>query len=172
MKIYLIFAILLCFVITEARSQTPNYSKNPSKMSKYDFLTLTTNSDSLTAVVNMFFRKRRNSTSTGLVLSGGAMVIGIIVSYINLSTQVVGGVVGGTSGEETNDSGGTIALVGLVGGGLITTIGRSSFNKNKLMKVITEYQETKKIPNQYGSKLVPRDFDFKTDRPVRGIKIF
>jgi hypothetical protein len=164
MKLYTIFTILICFIIFEAKSQQIPF-KNPSEMSKYEFLNLASESDSLTAAVNMFFRKRKNSTTSGLVVAGSATFIGLVVALAQATGQAigtVGGIVNGKPVEDTNNSGGTIALVGLAGGALITTIGRSTYTKNNLMKLITEYQETNKIPDQYASKLLPRDFIFKS----------
>lgn len=167
MKLYTLFTILICFTFFEAKSQQATYSKNPSQMSKYEFLNLASDSDSLTAAVNMFFRKRKNSTTSGLILAGGATFIGLVVSLTHATSQAIGtigGIVNGKPVEDTNDPGGTIALVGLAGGTAITTIGRSTYTKNNLMKVITEYQETNKISDRYSTKLVPRDFHFKSNR--------
>ncbi|WP_157370282.1 hypothetical protein [Aquiflexum balticum] len=134
-------------------------------MSKYEFLSLASESDSLTAVVNMFFRKRKSSTTAGWIVAGSATVISIVVGSAQATGQTIGAFgnfISGTPLEETNNSGGTIFLVGLAGGAAITTIGRSTYTKNKLYNVITEYQDTNKIPYQYASKLVPKDFYFKS----------
>jgi hypothetical protein len=165
MKQYLFLPILTFLIFSESKAQQIPYTKKPSEMSKYEFLSLASESDSLTAAVNMFFRKRKNSTTSGLVLAGGATVIGLVVAVAEATSQTIGtigGIVNGKPVEDTNNSGGTIVLVGLAGGALITTIGRSTYTKNNLMKVIIEYQETNKIPDQYARKLIPRDFSFKS----------
>jgi hypothetical protein len=132
-------------------------------MSKYEFLSLASESDSLTAVVNMFFRKRKSATTTGMIIGGSGLLIGIVVSSANTAGQVVntvGGIFSGQIPEETKDPGGEIALIGLAAGTAIVTVGRSNNTKNKLYKIISEYQETKKIPSKYASKLLPKDFYF------------
>ncbi|MCL6260154.1 hypothetical protein M3O96_13720 [Aquiflexum sp. TKW24L] len=163
MKLILVFAILSGFFLSEVQAQQRTDFKEPSQMSKYDFLTLTSKSDSLTAVVNMFFRKRKSATTTGLIVGGSGLLIGLVVTSANTTDQaigLIGGVLTGQVPEETKDPGGEIALIGLAGGAAITTIGRSKYTKNNLYKIISEYPETKKIPSKYASKLSPRDFSF------------
>jgi hypothetical protein len=160
MKLYAIFTIMICFIIFEAKSQQIPYSKKPSQMSKYEFLSLASESDSLTAVVNMFFRKRKSSTTAGWIVAGGATVISLVV-FAAWSIPASVGTVFFILPEENNTAG-NIFLVGLAGGAAITTIGRSTYTKKKLYNVITEYQDTNKIPYQYASKLVPKDFYFKS----------
>jgi len=165
MKQYLFLSILTLLIFSESKAQQIPHSKNPSQMSKYEFLSLASESDSLTAVVNMFFRKRKSSTTSGWIVAGGATVIGLVVALAQATGQTigtVGGIVNGKPVEDTNNSGGTIVLVGLAGGAAITTIGRSTYTKKKLYKVISDYQDTNKIPYQYVSKLVPKDFSFKS----------
>jgi hypothetical protein len=161
MKLFLVITLLGCLVFSTVHAQQMTLVKEPSQMSKYDFLVMASKSDSLTAVVNMFYRKRKSATTTGLIVGGSGLLIGLLVSAANTTDQVVGtisGLITGQVPEEKNDPGGTIALVGLAGGAAITTIGRSNHNKNKLYRILSEYKETKKIPSKYAEKLLPRDF--------------
>lgn len=165
MKKNIFIAVFALLIISESKAQQNPHATKPSKMSKYDFLTLASESDSLTATVNMFFRKRKSSNTAGWVVAGGATVIGLVVAMSQATSQaigVIGGIAGGKPLEESNNSGGTIILVGLAGGALISTIGRSSYSKDKLMKVIAEYKETNRIPEQYAAKLSSKDFTFKS----------
>ena len=163
MKLIVVFVILYGFFLSEAHAQQRTDLKEPSQMSKYEFLAMASKSDSLTAVVNMFFRKRKSATTSGLIVGGSGLLIGLVVTSANAADQVlglVGGVLTGQMPEEKNDPGGEIALVGLAAGTAIVTVGRSKYTKNNLYKILSEYQETKKIPSKFASKLLPRDFSF------------
>lgn len=163
MKLILILTISLTLLFSEAIAQQNAGVKEPSQMSKYEFLAMASKSDSLTAVVNMFFRKRKSATTSGLIVGGSGLLIGLVVTSANATDQViglVGGVLTGQIPEEKNDPGGEIALVGLAAGTAIVTVGRSKYTKKNLYKILSEYPETKKIPSKFASKLLPRDFSF------------
>jgi len=163
MKLFTIFTILICLIISEANSQQSTYYKNPSEMSKKEFLNLATGSDSLTAIVNMFFRKRNAATTTGLIVGGGVTIIGAVAAIGHAVTRDLSGTVHSIFGntvpmEKDNNPGLPIVLIGAAGGAAIIAIGSAQYNKNELHRVITEYHETKQIPYEYASKLTHKDF--------------
>jgi hypothetical protein len=165
MKFFTIITILMGLIIFDAKAQPGSYSKNPSQMSKQEFLTLTSESDSLSAVVNMFFRKRITTTSAGFVVAGSATFIGMAYALANATQQILPAMFG-MPVEDTNDPGGTIALVGITAGAVIFTIGRANYSKNNLYELITDYQETNTIPYQYARKLIRKDFAYKSRNPI------
>ena len=166
MKLILILIIFTGFIFSEACAQQGADFKEPSQMSKYEFLAMASKSDSLTAVVNIFFRKRKSSTTTGLIVGGSGLLIGLVVTSANATEELAGAISGAFTGqvpEETKDPGGEIALIGLAAGTAIVTVGRTKYTKNNLYKILSEYPETKKIPSKYASKLLPKDFSFMTN---------
>lgn len=131
--------------------------KPVSQMKKIDFLDMAHDSDSLTALVNMFFRKRKNARTGFFVTGGLTLVTGVIVTSI-ATNQLVNAITLQPVDETGIDASGIAFFTVLFGGTALSSAGLIKYSKTKLYEIIQQYPESKGIPEKYKSKIQTRDF--------------
>lgn len=150
MKQLLCFFLLTIIILTEVKSQQEHPNRNPKEMRARDFLDLTSESDSLTALVNMFFRKRKES-KTGYIVAGGI--------YLVFPLIAVGGAITSSS-DPTEKLQTASTIVGITVMGILagSTVNMIRYKRSELLRIIEEYPDSQSIPDKFKSKIKPKDF--------------
>ncbi|GHB26359.1 hypothetical protein [Mongoliitalea lutea] len=144
-----IFILLVC-VSTQVFAQEKLNQKDPKKMSKEEFLVLTHQQDSLTALVNLFFRKRKEA-KTGYIASGSMF---IIFPIIGASAAVI------SSSDPTQGLQIAAGIVGywIMGALTASTVNILKYKRSTLLHLIENHSESTPIPEKFTKKLRPKDF--------------
>lgn len=150
MKHLLCLILLTMISFSEVKSQQTSYYQNPKGMRLYDFHKLTNESDSLTALVNMFFRKRKEA-KTGYIVAGGI--------YLVFPLIAVGSAITSSSDPTENlQTASTIVgftLMGILAG---STINMIKYKRSNLLRIIEDYPDSQSIPDKFKFKIKPNDF--------------
>jgi hypothetical protein len=128
-----------------------------SQMKKMDFLDMVHDSDSLTALVNMFFRKRKNAR-TGFILTGGLTLVTGVIAATTATNQVVNAITFQPVDEKGIEASGIAFFTVLFGGTAISSANLIKYSKTKLYDIIQQYPESQVIPEKYKAKIQTRDF--------------
>ncbi|MFD2202044.1 hypothetical protein [Shivajiella indica] len=127
-------------------------------MKKNDFLDMANESDSLKALVNMFFRKRKNAR-TGFIVTGGLTVVTLAIAGAVATNEAVFKPISGQAPSESNISAaGTAVFVTFFGGTILSSINLIKYPKAKLNEILERYPDTRQIPEKYRVKIEQRDF--------------
>lgn len=150
MKHLLCFILLTMISFSEVKSQQASFNRNPKEMRLYDFHQLTNGSDSLTALVNMFFRKRKEA-KTGYIVAGGI--------YLVFPLIAAGGAITSSS-DPTEKLQTASTIVGFTVMGILagSTINMIKYKRSELLWIIENYPNSQSIPDNFKSKIKPKDF--------------
>ncbi|HMM12670.1 MAG TPA: hypothetical protein PKE03_11305 [Bacteroidales bacterium] len=154
-KIITSFFILVIIVLsTDLPLGAQNESRRPSSMKKPDFLTLAQDNDTLIALTNMFFRKRKEA-QTGFIIAG----VSFPVFAMGTALFAVGsGMQGADDPTEDIQVGAVVFSVAFYG--LIIGSGHRliRYNKQRLNNLMQSYPIDGEIPQSLRKQLRPKDF--------------
>lgn len=154
------FLIITIGIRQHLNAQTPGGLK-PSQLTYDDFQIMAeAESDTLLALVNMFFRKRKEN-KTGFIILG--------VSYpaaalIGAGTAIGAGLSGSTEDPEKAIQGFFLVYSYLfLGAATYLTINTLSYTKPRLYSILTDYQNGKPIPDKLKRRI--RQVDYSKTKP-------
>jgi predicted metal-binding membrane protein len=128
-----------------------------SQMKKIDFLDMAHDSDSLTALVNMFFRKRKNAR-TGYIVTGGLTLVTGFIAASTATQQLVNAITLQPVDDKGIEASGIAFFTVLFGGTALSSAGLIKYSKTKLYGIIQQYPESQVIPEKYKAKIQAKDF--------------
>lgn len=150
--------LLLIGVFVYSPTFSQEQANRPGKMSKKDFIALAQGNDSLLAVVNLVYRKRKDS-GTAFLVGLGALVV---TPILGTATAIDAGLTGGD--DPTNKIQG-IVLVGVVIFYTGTGIGvyyLIKYSRKRLAQVIEDFRAGKPLPKSWVIHLKDKDFSFQS----------
>lgn len=123
------------------------------RMSKADFLALAGDDDSLRAVVNLYFRKRKTASTfiTAGMTTLGVFVVGSLFTVLGAAGS------SGDSGDEITTFA-AIAGATFYGSATVGVVRLARYPRKRLQEVITERQAGRLIPSRLRKKLRAKDF--------------
>lgn len=151
-----IFCLLFVFgSVALVSAQSASDGSNIKRNKDYFLQQVTPGEDTLQAVINMFFRKRKEA-STGLIVGFASYpVIIVAATGIALGSAM-------TQGKDPEKRvqnlvvGYTVVFYGIT---LPSTFRLVKYNRNRLQQIINEYPDHRTIPDAYRNNLRNKDFN-------------
>lgn len=150
---FFLFFLTVMGCSAAAAQQSPTAPPAVYRMSKQDFLALAGEDDSLRAVVNLYFRKRKTAST---LLTVGAASLGVFVVG-NIFTVLRAGSTAGDPGDELTTLAG-ITTVGFFGSTTAGLIRLARYPRKRLQKLVIDRKAGKTIPRRYAKRLKDSDF--------------
>ncbi len=150
---FFLFFLTVMGCSAAAAQQPPTAPPAVYRMSKQDFLALAGEDDSLRAVVNLYFRKRKTAST---LLTVGAASLGVFVVG-NIFTVLRAGSTAGDPGDELTTLAG-ITTVGFFGSTTAGLIRLARYPRKRLQKIITARHTGQPLPHRIRKKLSAKDF--------------
>lgn len=154
-----LFLVITIGIRQHLNAQTPDGLK-PSQLTYDDFhIMAEAESDTLLALVNMFFRKRKEN-KTGFIILG--------VSYpaaalIGAGTAIGAGLSGSEDPEKKIQGFFMVYSYLFFGAATYLTINTLSYTKSRLYSILTDYQNGKPIPDKLKRRI--RQVDYSKTKP-------
>ncbi|MCW5910172.1 MAG: hypothetical protein KIT62_03810 [Cyclobacteriaceae bacterium] len=153
MKVFVSFCLVVILSADLAAQPSKQVAKMP--LTKAEFLKLADGNDSLAAVINLFYRKRKES-DTSFTIAGVSLGIGMISGFGSvLSSATVGESTPGKGAQIISYTSSTMFVVASV----IGTGYRIKYSRKKLHHIILGYDNGNPIPGKFVRALEPTDFN-------------